>query len=129
MAAVWHCDNCGEPTLVNPPTEPIFEEKEIVEKVPTTVMKDGKKEVVWEEKKTVHKIPKVGKAKRQDPFTGEVEEIDVPEVRDLKPRAYLINLSVGQEIIQKDFCKKCLDEVLPEIQALWNKLESYKSKV
>lgn len=105
MAVTWHCDICSKPTYVNPPFEYLF-----------ITDKDG------------NKIPKMSKMKQQNPYTGEIETVKIQDMKDLRPRAYIVRLSVGKEIIQKDFCKEHLDNVLPEIKALWNKLEKIKSK-
>ncbi|GEM_PF-3420888 len=136
MATYWICDICGKQTLVNPPTEQVVEEVTREIQVPSTVEKEVveagqkrmKKTVEFQTQTVTEKIPKMAKMKRQDPFTGEVQDVDVPELKDLKPRAYLVNLNVGHEMIQKDFCKECLEKVMPEVQALWDKLASIKSK-
>ncbi len=66
--------------------------------------------------------------KVQDPFSGEVKEVPVPKVEDLHPRTHIIRVTAGQEVIQKDFCKDCLEKIRPELQALWDKLEGIKDK-
>lgn len=91
------CDSCGKTTSLRPKIELIYEEK------------DGKK------------IPKLKKVLKNG------EEILTQEYRDLEERAYLVRLSCGDEWIQKDFCKECLDKILPVIQQLWDILNSYKS--
>lgn len=94
----WKCDICGKVTFINPPTENIVNE-------------DGK--------------PKMSFTKVQDNVTGKIKKVPVPDIKDLKPRTYIIRLSVGNENITKDVCKSCLDKYLKnELQALWNKLEN-----
>lgn len=92
---------CGKETHVNPPTKPVLDENNQV--IMTTM-------------------------KIQDPFSGDVKSAVVPKVEDLYPRTHIIRVSAGQEVIQKDFCKECLDKVRPELEALWNKLESIEDK-
>lgn len=105
----FKCDNCGTDTMVNPPTRPIFDELE---------NEDGE----------IIKKPRIAMMQRQDPSTGDMIEVPVQVLEDLKPRAFIIQLRVGWETIQKDFCKTCLDELKPEIRKLWERLESIKSQ-
>ena len=118
----WHCDICGKVTTMLPQTEKVFEEVGIEVNIPD---KDGK--VV---SKTVkRKVPKMTVQKQQDPYTGKIINKPVQMIKDLSPRTYIINFSVGQENITKDVCKECLDKHLIQvIQPLWDKLASLDSK-
>lgn len=118
----WKCDICGKDTFVNPPTEPQFEERMVKVAVKG---KDGETYEV----EVPQTLPKMAKMKRQHLHTGEIEDVDVQEILDLAPRTYIINLTVGPEAVQRDFCKECLKEhVMPEVQALWDKLAAIGSK-
>ena len=108
MSVRWKCDVCGKDTWVNPPTETIFEEIEV-------------------DKKKV-KVPKKITAKTQDPFTGEIKDIPIHAQRDLKPRAYMVKLSIGGESVQRDFCKECLEHFKPELNGLFDRLAKVESK-
>lgn len=101
MGVKWKCDCCGKETHINPPHKQVFD-------------KAGN--------------PKIIKVKVQNQYTGEIEQQDQPEFEDLEPRAYIVRLNCGSESIQKDFCKECLKKIMPEVKALYNKLESIKSR-
>lgn len=117
MALVWKCDICNKDTYINPPTEPDIEFKEV--------------EVKLQDKTETIKQPiqKKAKMKRQNIYTGDIEEIEIPLMKDLKPRTIIINLKAGAETIQKDFCMDCYQKhVSKEVSKLWKKLEGIKSK-
>jgi len=95
MAVKFHCDICGKETLVNPPTE-------------NDLDSDGK--------------PIIAEIRQQNSFTGKIEKIKYIKQKDLYPRAIIVKLSVGRESIQKDFCEECVKKVLPEAEALFEKL-------
>lgn len=100
----WNCDKCGKRTYVNPRTKPKVKKD-----------KDG------------NFVPDMGVGKRQNLNTGEIEEYPVQKVEHIDPKAYIIRISVGfDEYIQRDFCKECLDDYLPEIKKLWSTLEGIK---
>lgn len=134
MAMVFNCDLCGEITYINPPVELLFDEEITEMDVPfvksTKIGSDGKpiNKIGFEKKIVKNKVPKMTTMKRQNPINMEMEEIPIQDQIDLKPRAYIVRLFVGQEGIQKDFCKLCLDTIMPEIKALMNKLEKIRSK-
>jgi len=117
MSVTWVCDICGKQTFINPPVEFLTEEKEFK-------TKDEKGKT----KKIKQTVPKMATMKRQNSQTGKIEDVPIQDMKDLKPRTYIVRLEIGRELIQKDFCKECLGKVLPEIKQLWNKLESIKSK-
>lgn len=94
----WYCDACGKRTYMVPKSEPVFE--------------DG--------------VPKTVTMKRQNPETGAVENVAIPECRDLQPRNYIVSVRAGSERVQRSFCHCCLDLVRTELQALWMKLETQK---
>lgn len=68
------------------------------------------------------RIPKVKKVVRNG-----VEVIEQC-YRDLEDRAYIVRLICGDEWIQKDFCKECLDKILPYIKSLWDLLSTYAER-
>lgn len=96
----FSCDMCKKQTFVNPPTELVFSKD-----------KDG------------NNVPVLIILKTMDFNTGEMVETQVQRQVDLKPRAHIIRLTAGQQMIQKDFCSACLQEVMPEIKGLWDRLE------
>ena len=103
----FHCDVCGKATFINPPARPVFEDKKVGEKV--------------------IKAPKMQTLRSINFSTGEMVDQAVPVMEDLKPRAHLIKLNAGQQSIMRDFCEECLDKhVMPEVRALWDKLEKIK---
>ena len=113
------CDICGKDTYINPPYE-IDEEEVEVDSFDFKTMKPTKVKIP---------MAKKGKMKRQNVFSGEVEEIEVPITKDLKPRAYMVQLQVGpSEYVQRDFCLECLESIKPQIKTLWDCLESIKPK-
>lgn len=68
-------------------------------------------------------------ARRQNPSTGEIEDVQIPAIKDLFPRTYIVGLSINHESISKDFCEECLKKhFMPEIKSLWKKLEDIKGK-
>lgn len=132
MALVWHCDSCGKETHLNPPVEMLWDNVETEIDVPyTEEIEDPenpgsmKKVVLFKKETHTEPVPRLTHMKVQNGQTGEVEDLEIQDSVDLKPRAYLLRLSVGNETIQKDFCKECLDSVvLKESKALWDKLAS-----
>jgi len=96
----WKCDICHKHTFINPPTQPVLDD-------------DGK--------------PKMSFTRVQDDTTGAVKKVSVPEIKDTLPRAYIVRLSIGNEVIKRDFCKECLqNHAGEELKALWDKLETLK---
>lgn len=106
MATLWKCDVCGKETHIYPPTEPIIE----------TVPHPNDPNQTIQVQKTV-------KQKRQNMY-GQVEEIDIPAVKFLSEKAYLVILQVGDEQVKRDFCYDCLIKLLPTIKQTWNMLEN-----
>jgi hypothetical protein len=121
---VFHCDICGKETSVNPPTETVMEDREVEYEVPDIDPNDVEGTRNRTKKMSItQKLPKIAKMKRQNPFTGTIENIDVPMMRDLKDRAYILQLSIGHEAVQRDFCHDCLKaEIMPIVQPLWDRL-------
>ena len=110
----WKCDLCGKETLINPPTELLFEMDE-----------KGKSKLNM----TGSQIPVMSKMKRQNPQTGLMMDIPIQAVKDLTPRAYITQIRIGNDKISKDFCKDCLDkEILPLLKPAWDKLEGIKGR-
>jgi hypothetical protein len=97
---VFQCDICKKQTYVSPQTKPAFEKDA-----------DG------------NDVPVMIAMKSMDFATGKVVETQVQKQIDLQPRAHIIRLVAGQQIIQKDFCSSCLPKVMPEIKGLWDRLE------
>lgn len=128
----FKCDKCEKETFLYPPTELVWEEIKIEVPVPYTeeIEVEGKVEKVvkFKTEYQTQKTPKLITTKRLNPFTHKYEEFQTQEVKDLKPRAYLVRLSIGDEVIQKDFCVDCLSEVKQELKQVWDKLISYQDK-
>lgn len=119
---VWKCDVCGIETRINPKTEPLFEEREV--QIPVDQNKMG-----GPTKKVKQRVPKMTVMKKQDMSSGEVKEIQVQEHKDLEERAMIVKLRVGPESVQRDFCRKCLEDYAgEELRTLWKKLETVKAK-
>ncbi len=130
MAVKWNCDICGKPTQVNPPVKPIMDT--VMVSVPAVdpatkqpkLDKAGKPVMV----EVPREVQRKGKQKMQDLATGLVRVVDVPAFEDLAPRTFIVRLGIGQETIQRDVCRECLPQVLPEAKALWDKLEGMVSQ-
>ena len=145
MGLSWKCDICGKQTFMNPPVEPVTEEKEFEVDVPdmqtvevedTIIDPKTKKEIKVKReqtkfvtKKVVQKklVQKMVKQRKQNPETGKIEIVDYPAYRDLKPRCYIIKLRVGMEHVQRDVCKECMDKI-PHLKELWKHMEGMESK-
>jgi len=118
----WHCDICKKETFVNPDLEPLFEEKEFDVPTPIAV---GKGKIEIQNKKVVQKVPKMTTMKQQNIKTGKIELIPVQAHKELQERTFIIALRAGQEKIQRDFCRDCLEKhVMPKIKELWDVLEN-----
>jgi hypothetical protein len=102
MANIFQCDKCKKQTFISPPTEAVY-----------SIGEDG------------IKIPVMVTLKSMDFATGKMIETQVQKVVDLQPRAHIIRLVAGQQLIQKDFCSACLQDVMPEIKSLWDRLEDF----
>jgi len=125
----WHCDICGKPTYVNPEIKPLFDEIEEEIPVPKVNLENKTNPVVWEKKKVKKQIPVMHKVKTQNATTGKMEEKEVQKFEDLQPRAYIVQLRVGGETVQKDFCKECLDRVVrPLLKPVWDKFVEMSDK-
>lgn len=122
MANKWNCDDCGIETTLNPEREPVPDmDNPVIDpktKKPLINQKTGKP--VYHQK--------LKKQKYQHPITGEMIEREIPEFRDLQERAYIVRLKIGDEVIQRDFCKKCLDKRLPDFKATFESLEKVGNK-
>lgn len=106
---IFKCDSCGVETEMNPPSEPVFTSVEDKEGYPK-------------------RIPKMVKQKRQG-SDGQVIEVEVQETRYLRSKTYIVSLAVGDERIQRDFCRTCLDDkVLGPAKIFWSKLETIQSR-
>lgn len=134
---VWKCSVCGADTHVNPPTEPEFEEQEVEVQVPETKMEPmeqtdpdtGEKRIVnaaysvMTTQKVKRTVQKVAKLKRQNMFSGAMEEIHVPAYRDLFPRTIQFQLKLGSEQIQFNFCPDCFSKHKTKMTEFWNYVE------
>lgn len=128
MSMAHKCDCCGKATKLNPPVEYVFKKGEKKIEVPE-VDKDGKQTGKMVEH--VIEVPEYEQTIRrsQDPLSGKVVDQEVPTVKDLEERAFLVNLSVGGEYVHRDFCRECLDkEILPVLKPLFDKLASFDPK-
>lgn len=121
----FHCDSCGLETFFNPPTEQVTKEEVHEYNVPDPDNPGQMKK----EKRTV-KVPEMTFMRMQDPNgSGAMIDQPIPKMKDLKPRAWRVQLRVGQESIDRDFCKKCLDKCLKtELANLQKTLESFGRK-
>lgn len=133
----WNCEGCEESGMLAPEKEPIMEKIGEME-VPET---DDKGQLVFEvvddkdekgkpiklKRPKMKIIPrmgnKMGKMKQQNPMTGRMQTVDVPQFKDLSTRIYLIQLRIGDEILTRYLCKGCLLGVKTEVKGIWNKLE------
>lgn len=117
-----HCDICGKETFINPPTEPVITE---VEQEYTTY--EDSKAVIRTRK---IQVPEMTVMKVNDPHgSGKLIDHPIPKTRDLKPRMWRVQLRVGQECIDRDFCKECLDEYFKgDLSNLRNRLEQIERK-
>ena len=106
---VFHCDICGKTTYINPPTavatKIVMHEGQGVEVTDTTTIK------------------------RQNLYTSEIENIEIPKLVELKPKALIISLSAGDENIRKDFCRDCYakSSIRRAVDMLWIELEKVNS--
>lgn len=140
MASVFECDICQKRTVLNPQVEHLFEEKEFEVDVPVTTetevevdTQDGGKAMVKrlnidarKEKRTV-RSPKMATMKRQNIHSGVIEDIPIHETRDLSPRTYIVRLTIGNETVQRDFCRDCLSDLMPGLKTMWTQLSAIKS--
>lgn len=130
----WNCEGCPASGLLQPPTEPIMEDGKEID-VPVTdengqpvieMVKDPKtkKEVpkVKMTKKNVQKN-KLVKVKQQDPVTGQIRVVEVPAHKDLAPRIYRVSITLGNEQINRFFCKDCLKKRHDKLKAAWDAIE------
>lgn len=130
MSVKWNCDECGKETNVNPQKQPAMEDKsiEVPELDPTTGQpirdKDGKIKL----KTVVQQVQKKTTVKVQDMITGKVINQQIGMFEDLSPRAYIIRFGIGQEVVQRDVCKGCLDLLMPLIKPMWDRLEKMEGK-
>ena len=108
MANIFKCDICGRETHLYPPFR-YKTKKEMVDGVEV-------------------ETPLFKNIKRQDMNTGKVETVSVPDIEYDLPVAILVKLQVAGQEIQKDFCEKCVKEVMDDITLLWDKLENIESK-
>jgi ribonucleotide reductase alpha subunit len=101
---IFKCDICNRETFINPQCQVVKKRQTI-----------NGKEI---------EIPEYVKMKNQNRSTGKMEEIDVPKIEDLQERTYIVSLRLGQEVVQRDFCKTCFDSLKEHFFNLWNKLEN-----
>jgi len=125
----WKCDICGKDTYVNPPMEPAFEDVEVEKKIPYTKTVKGEKVLVYKTGMVVERRPVMTTMHRQNPFTGEIEECAVQKMIFKKDLALLLNLLVGNESFQRDFCVDCYNiHIRPLVEPLFNKMRSISRK-
>jgi hypothetical protein len=127
---MFKCDSCGKDTMLHPPTKPVYKEVRTTQMVP--VQKGGLPDqngnitplIGLEEREVVTQIPETIKVKRQNPLTGQMEDMEVPALEDLFERAYIVRLTVGQEEVQRDFCKPCLQAHMAKVRSLFDALSA-----
>lgn len=119
MSVKWMCDKCGIPTHLDPPREHVIERFEKV-RVPSNDPKI--------EKYQNQPIPKMETKKTLDPISKKMVDVSVPVMKDLEERTYIVELRIGQDRIQRDFCKKCLDSIESDILNLKSVLEKFDPK-
>ena len=123
---IFKCDICGKETKINPKHKIEHEEKVMDVTIKVENKKTGKIEERTIPQKRV--VPVMIKKKQQNPMTGEMDVVEVPKIVDLEERTFLVQFYIGEDYIKKDFCNDCLQEIMPEAEALWKKLESIESK-
>jgi hypothetical protein len=116
MPVFWKCSGCSSHGHVSPTTKQVFEDKQVI------TGKDEKGDPIIE----TRKMPKLTTRKRQNP-NGTVSDVNIQEVEDVEPRIFIVRLAIGEEIIQRDLCKTCFDELKPKLQKMWKQLESIKN--
>lgn len=121
----FNCDICGKETFINPPTEQVFVEQEFEYDVP-----DPENPAKLKKEKKLVKVPEMTVMRVQHPNDpNQVLEQKIPKLKDLKPRMWRVQLRVGQESVDRDFCKECLDkELKSDLACLRDKLESIERK-
>lgn len=141
----WNCEGCENSGLLSPPQEPVWVqdgEIEVPEKDESGKLvydevdlfddygrpvkdEDGKQ--VKTKKQRKKKQPKMvnlkRKSKRQDSVTGQFKEVEVPEMKDLATRIYMVQMRVGEESVQRYVCKSCLDTLIPFLKPVKERLE------
>jgi len=144
MSVAWACDICGKSTHINPPVEYQFTEekvmvptgKEVEKEFEVPDPKDPRKKIK-QMMKTIEVVnveqvvrkPKMAVMKRQNHQSGEIEDIPIQEIKDLEPRAFIVRLTLGQEQVQRDFCRDCLEkEIVPHVKHVWDMLAKIGSK-
>jgi hypothetical protein len=98
MALKWFCDQSGIEVFMAPPYV-------------IKTDKDGK--------------PVTKKIKTMN-AEGELVVSEVAHVIYSKPKAYIIRLSVGDEVIQRVLCEDELNKVKAKLKDAWNVLEGLK---
>ena len=109
MAAQWMCDICGAPGYIHPQTELVTRKKTMTIEVPDP--KNPTEKIV---KKISRDIPQTEVVRRQVTQTSRVETVEIPKMRDVQPRAILVQLSFGHQNVQKDFCMECFNGEIKE---------------
>lgn len=125
MGMSFHCDDCGVETFINPPTEQVVEEQMQEYTVIDTETNKPKTRT------RLMNVPVMTKMRTQDPHDPKKTiEVEIPKMKDLKPRYWRVQLRVGQEVIDRDFCKPCLDksELYGKLVDLRNTLEKVERK-
>jgi hypothetical protein len=96
MGVKWFCDVTGKEVFMNPKTEPVKDS-------------EGK--------------PVMTTLKQQD-SSGKIKVTNVPKVKYLQEKAFLVRLSVGDETIQRTLSAEAIGPMREELAVLWKKLES-----
>lgn len=133
MSVVFHCDICGIDTYVNPPSRQAFEEVEEDVFLPVSVIEEINGEKIVKkstQKQTVKaKKPLTAKHRRQNISTGKVETLEIPKLEYEKRKTVIVQLKVGDETLQKDFCHDCYQKQIKFCaEKLFNVLAEVESK-
>ena len=120
----WNCDICGAPGVIHPRTEPVMKKKTVTYEVPNP--QNPKEKII---KKVTRDVPMTTTIRRQNTQTSRVETLEIPDTKDLQPRAMLVLLQFGMENVQRDFCVKCYDaKIKPHVDKLFDVLVKIQDK-
>jgi ABC-type xylose transport system substrate-binding protein len=130
MIAVFKCGKCGCNTQMYPQGTPIMEvvEDEVQVEV-HEAGKDGKVNVRFDKQKRQRWVQKTRKMRRQNVFTGKVEEVEVG-LEDLgnTKKTFQLQLKLDDETITKAVCPACYKKhIQPLAEQLWRALEKLRS--
>ena len=118
------CDKCGKAGHIAPQTKVKLEKGEIEINIPDP--NDPGEHI---KQKVSYDKPVMKKVRKQNPFSGLIEETEEPELEYLQDRIIRVELALGfSERISREFCVECIEEVKEQLKSTWNTLESYEPK-